>query len=256
MKFTENLASKSRKGISILVEEVSPSPRAVLIETHGGFKAKKEQVAVDNNLLVEFLKKEKINYVVIDLSNNGTQQNQPFDELRFGDRIKDVQSVIDYVMKKYNCDIILLGSSLGGMITLNAGVYSPSIKGIVLNCAALKAHECIGRSMASSEFADWKKNNLASVWGVWMKYDFYQDLVNNDASKVVGKIAEPILWFHGTEDEVVPIEQAREALKLNSAIRLVEIPGGKHRFGDKMKPGEWEQKVEEFIVESISNNAR
>ena len=253
MEYTENLTSKSGKGISILVEEASSTPRAIIIETHGGFMAKKEQVADDNKPLIEFLKKEKINYVAIDLSNNGTQQRQPFDELRFGDRIEDVHSVIDYVLKRYGSDIILLGSSLGGMITLNAGIYSPSIKGVVLSCAALKAHECISRSMTTTEFSDWKRNNMANVWGVPMEYDFYQDLVNNDASRVIGKITVPILWFHGTGDEVVPIEQAKEALKLNQVIRLVEIPGGRHRFGDKMKPGEWEKKVEEFIIEIVGS---
>lgn len=102
--------------------------------------------------------------------------------------------------------------------------------------------------MDQNEFKNWKEKDLANVWGVPMKYDFYEDLVNLDAMKIIPQITMPILWFHGTDDTTVPITQAHEAKYNNPNIELIEVQGGGHRFGDKMKPGEWEAKVITFIA--------
>ena len=83
-----------------------------------------------------------------------------------------------------------------------------------------------------------------------MKYDFYEDLVNLNAIKVIPNLKMPILWFHGSDDMVVPISQAYEAKSKNPNIELVLVSGGGHRFGDKMKPGEWENKIEQFILKA------
>jgi pimeloyl-ACP methyl ester carboxylesterase len=165
--------------------------------------------------------------------------------------VKDVETVVDYVTNKYRSPIVLVGSSLGGLITLNSAVYSPNIKGVVLNCAAVKAHICVEQTMDQSEFKNWKEKGMANVWGVPMNYDFYEDLVNLNAMKVIQSLTMPILWFHGSDDMVVPISQAYEAKSKNPNIELVLVSGGGHRFGDKMQSGEWEKKVEDFILKLI-----
>ncbi|MBI5619610.1 hypothetical protein HY950_01495 [Candidatus Gottesmanbacteria bacterium] len=248
MQYSQDLISKSGKKISILVFESSIDPNLTIIESHGGYKGSKEKVAEDNKELINFASNNKINYLSIDLSNNGSQQDQPFSELRFSHRVKDVETVINFVVDKYKSSIVLIGSSLGDLITLHAGAYAFNIKGIILNCAAVKAHICIEMSINPLEFRDWKEKNIANVWGVPMTYDFYEDLVNLNALKILPKLQMPILWFHGTDDTVVPIAHAREAKNINPKIELVEIQGGGHRFGDKMKPGEWEKTVEDFIL--------
>lgn len=253
MRYSNELLSKSGNKISILVFETSLTPKLTLIESHGGYIGSKEKVAEDNKQLIEFASKNNINYVSIDLSNNGTQKNQPINELRFSNRVKDIESVIDFVDKKYNSQIILIGSSLGGLITLNSAIYSSIVKGIILNCAAVKAHICVESTIDQNEFKNWKTNGVANVWGVPMKYDFYEDLVNLNAIKVIPNLKMPILWFHGSDDMVVPISQAYEAKSKNPNIELVLVSGGDHRFGDKMHPGEWERKLEDFILKIIQN---
>lgn len=251
MRYSEDLNSKSGKKISILIFENSQEPRLTLIESHGGFTGTKEKVAKDNKSLIEFASKNNINYISIDLSNNGTQKDQPLNELRYSNRVKDVESVTDYVIEKYNSPIILIGSSLGCLITLNSAIYSSNIKGIILNCAAVKAHICVEQTIDQNEFKNWKTKGEANVWGVSMKYDFYEDLTNLNAIKVIPKLNLPILWFHGSDDMTVPISQAYEAKSNNHNIELVVVSGGGHRFGDKIHPGEWENKVENFILKLI-----
>lgn len=248
MKYTKDLLSKSGNNISILVLESSLKPKLTLIESHGGYLGTKEKVADDSKQLIEFASSNDMNYISIDLSNNGTQKDQPINELRFSDRVKDVETVIDYVTNKYKSPIILIGSSLGGLVTLNSAIYSPNIKGVILNCAAVKAHIIIESTIDQNEFRNWKTKGVANVWGVSMLYDFFEDLVNLNAIKIIPSLTMPILWFHGSDDMTVPISQAIEAKSKNPNIELVVISGGGHRFGDKMQPREWEKKVEDFIL--------
>ena len=247
MKYTAPLQSKNGKTISILVFESSKNPILTIIESQGGFKGKKEDVAQENKPLVDYCTKNNMNYIAVDLSNNGTQENQPFDELLFSNRVKDIETVVDFYYDKYKSPIILLGSSLGGLITLNAAKHNSQVKGIVLNCAAVKAHISLENTNDPSEIKHWKEKGVATIWGVPLPYSFYEDLVNLDATKVLPSLKMPILWFHGTADTVVPFKQAEEAKLLNPNIELVAVQSGAHRFGDKMLSGEWERKVEEFI---------
>jgi len=251
MQYNKKLISKSGKEISILVFETSSQPKLTLIESHGGYIGSKEKTAEDNKLLIEFASKNNINYISINLSNNGSQKNQPINELRYSNRVKDIETVVDYTLQKYKSPIILIGSSLGGLITLNAANYSLEIKGIILNCAAVKAHICVESSIDQNELKNWKTKGIANVWGVPMKYDFYEDLVKLNAIRVIPNLKIPILWFHGSDDMTVPISQAYEAKSKNSNIDLVLVSEGGHRFGDKMQPGEWEKKVEDFITKLI-----
>lgn len=252
MKSKIKIKSKSGKPIELLLIESITNPLLTIIDSPGGFIETKEKAAQDNSILIEFCQKNKINYVSIDFSNNGKCKDRPVNELRFSHRIKDLETAIDYVSTKYKSPIILLGSSLGGFITLNTVSFSSKIKGVILNCAAVKAHICIETGMPPEEFKNWKQKGVAIVWGVPFTYDFYEDLVNLNAMKVIPTINKPILWFHGTNDMTVPISQAHEAKYHNHNIELIEVQGGGHRFGDKMKPGEWEKKVEEFIFRLLN----
>lgn len=248
MEFKKSLISKSGKAISLLVIETSKFPILTVIETHGGTVNSKEKTAAASSELIQYCQKNNINYLAIDLSNNGSQKDQPLDQLRFSHRFKDLESAIDFVIKTYNSSIVLLGSSLGGFVTLNNALYSPFIKGIILNCPAIKAHECVRDTMDKQEFDNWKDVGTTNVWGVPMTYDFYADLVANNAMKTIPEIKIPLLIFHGTEDKTVPIAQVREAKSINPSIELIEVKGGGHRFGDKMKKEEWENIVENFIA--------
>ncbi len=242
-----NLTSKSGKIISILVVESAHNPRVIIIESPGGFIETKDKIANANKILIKYCRMNLLNYIAIDFSNNGTRRDQPVTQLKFSNRVKDLETVIDFAKKRYNSPLILLGSSLGGFVTLNASTYSKSIKGIILNCAAVKAHICIKNLSLHHNLKLWRDKNEDEVLGFNMPYEFYQDLVSLDATKIISKIKVPILWFHGTSDKIVPIAQAYEAKKLNKNIELVEINGGGHRFGNRMRLGEWDKKVQEFI---------
>src|SRR3989344_6025547 len=128
MKLRKDIQSKSNKTISLLIFESSKNPKATIIYSHGGFTNNAEKDIGATGTLKDYCLQNNINFIAIDFSNNGTQKDQPLEELIFSNRIKDLESTIDFVTSEYHSPIVLFGSSLGGHITLNAADYSPQIK--------------------------------------------------------------------------------------------------------------------------------
>ena len=251
MSFREELLSKSNKKISLIIFESSKNPKLTIISAHGGLNMVDgdfaEITAKESSQLIEYCLKNNINFIAINFSNNGSQKDQPLNEILFSDRILDLESTIDFVQEKYKCPIILSGSSLGGHIIINTSDYSSKIKGIILNCPAIKAFEVIRDTMDKNEFEKWKIKDEAEVFGTKLKYSFYEDLLSHSAMSKIPKLTIPVLIYHGTADKIVPIDQSRESKALNRYVELVEVEGGEHRFGKMLKPGEWEEGVEQFI---------
>lgn len=248
MQYIKELFSKSGKQISLVIFESSENPKLTIISSHGGTANSAEEDIKATGSLLDYCQKNNINVFAINFSNNGTHKDQPVDKMLFSDRVKDLETAIDFVEKQYQSPIILIGSSLGGLITLNAANYSPKIKKIILNCPAIKAHECLKAQVDKKEFEQWRQTNAINWGGIIFSYHFWLDIESLNAMKLISNIHKPILIFHGTADQIVPIEQSREAKSLNKYIELIEVEDGGHRLGAKMIPGEWEEKVVNFIL--------
>lgn len=256
MDYRRELLSKSGKVISLLIYEASKTPRGTIIESHGSIGNSAELTAKESKRLIDYCLSQNLNYIAVDFSNNGTRPDQPENQVMFSDRIKDLETTMDFVQEQYRSPIILYGSSLGGHITINAANYSPVIKGIILNCPALIAFENVRETMDKEQFEGWSTKGQADYEFVNVSnipYAFYEDLKAYVALTIIPKLKVPILIFQGTADKVTPVENAREAKRLNPHIELVEIEGGGHRFGDRMQTAEYIQKVESFIESILSS---
>lgn len=248
MKKILEIQSESGKNISLLIFEHSNEPKYTFIDVHGSFIYSKEKTARDNEDLVKYAKEKKNNYIAIDLSNNGTQKDQPLSELNFVDRIKDVETTIDFALNRYNSSIILIGSSMGGFIALNAQMnYKKYIHRIILNCSAVKLHKHIEAGIPRYQVRNWKKFGFAQVWGVPFPYSWFEEIKELDPTDILTDIQIPVLWFHGTKDKTVPINYAQKAAHTNSNICLYEVKNAGHRFGEVMKKGEWISAIRDFL---------
>ena len=242
------LKSNSGKMISLLIMENSKSPKYCFLDVHGSFEYSKEKTFKDNQELVDYAQLKGCNYMAIDLSNNGTRPDQPVSGLSYTDRIKDVHTALEFIKSEYACQTILVGSSMGGFVSLNAAVdHLDYIYKIILNCAAVKMHEHIKPGIPGNEFENWEKNGTVNVWGVPFSYAWYQEVESLDVNKVLPKITVPILWFHGTDDQTVSIDYVIQAIKNIPNCRLYKIQGGGHRFGSAMQKGEWIGAIIKFL---------
>ncbi len=75
--------------------------------------------------------------------------------------------------------------------------------------------------------------------GMWAKDQTLKDGAASSASALPIDTLPPTMIFHGTADEIVPIESSRRfcarAVAAGRACRLVEYPGMPHSFNDKKK---------------------
>lgn len=247
-----NLVEEEVGQISILRTQIS-NPRLCIIETHGAIEGNKVDVAEYSHDLIEFCKKNEIIYIAYNPSNNGTQPDQPLEEVKFTKRVQDLVSVISYSENTYKCPIILIGSSLGALISINAASEKISnVTGLIINCGVVRPEETL-KILAGDTFNTWQEKDSAKVLNVNLPYAFFEDIISLHTEEKLRNLNIPILWFHGTKDDLALTDTVRYATKNSDKISLIEVENGGHRFGEFMQPGEWENKVETFIKDLMSS---
>ncbi len=247
MDLLERNIKSTDNHISILTSDTK-HPKLCIIEIHGGIEGDKWDVAEESKDLVNYCLKNEILYISVDLSNNGTQVNQSLNEVLFSKREEDLNSVISFVKDEYKCPVILIGTSLGGLIAINtASKNTEKIIGLVINCGVVNPEDLIKRIVVEEDFNQWHTSDMLNVFNINLPYSFFEDIKNLNTPDKIKSLNIPILWFHGEEDELVPIEQVEDLSLENKSIKLVKVENGKHRFGVSMQPGKWEERLENFI---------
>ena len=125
--------------------------------------------------------------------------------------------------------IVVWGRSLGSAVAL-ATAADRDVAGVVLvtplstGSAAAAAH--------------------ASSLGGWLVGDCFDNLSRAD------HIRCPVLVIHGTDDEVIPIEHARELHEsLDAPKRFVEIENGRHNDLERVDPAAYWSAVDSFVAD-------
>lgn len=132
---------------------------------------------------------------------------------------QDVLHVIDLMQERYHTDpgrVILIGCSMGGMGVFTIGArFAERFNGLMI---------ISGRG----DYYTWHKTT-PDMLSPWEREYVEAHFLSGQAARLRDM---PILGFHGTEDRVIRIEEARTAFRIlksvNPAARLVDIPDGDH----------------------------
>jgi pimeloyl-ACP methyl ester carboxylesterase len=257
MKIVKNIIIKGMHQKPILTDLFyleNNKPKGIVIFCHG-YKGYKDWGAW--NLVAKKFAKQNIFFVKMNFSHNGGTVDQPIDfpDLQaFGNNnfiieLDDLKSVIDWVVnnnsfeKEINVkNISLIGHSRGG--------------GIVL----IKAHEdtritkvitWAGVSDYGSKFPSgdalriWKENGVSYITNARTHqqmphyYQFYTNFKKNedrlDIKNAVEKLNIPFLIIHGSNDETVPLQEAKNMQSWNPNNKLEVIDNANHSF-DSAQP--------------------
>lgn len=152
--------------------------------------------------------------------------------------ISDALDVLDRVRQP----MVLVGSSLGGLIALEAARQSPSlVRGLLLLAPAYKFAQRYFLSIPAAEVGNWSRSGFRQFPDDYdggsfnLEYGFYQDL-QQYPRQGPWKFDFPVTILHGEHDEILPPEDSFELREMiqSPAIDLRLVSGGNHRLSDSI----------------------
>jgi dipeptidyl aminopeptidase/acylaminoacyl peptidase len=163
-----------------------------------------------------------------DFRGRGASQGQVEDSWG-SKRLEDVKAVVDWLVGRYSFERFgLLGSSFGSYVSLLHAAADERVSAVV----------CLAAPFQMMELLEAREGELGQKGSTSEQLGpaFVEDLRKTDEMMrdAVERIKAPTLMIHGTEDDVVPIEQARRIYdKLSCGKRFLEVEGGDHVFSDQ-----------------------
>jgi pimeloyl-ACP methyl ester carboxylesterase len=149
---------------------------------------------------------------------------------------------------------ILIGSSLGGYL---AGLYArhhTTVNRLILLAPAFRFHKLWTERLTREQLSSWKESGTIPVFHyaagseVPLGYQFLDDAARYEP---MPSFPQPALIFHGTQDDVVPLESSSEFARTHDNVRLVSLPSG-HELTDVLE--EIWRESEGFLLEALSNS--
>lgn len=242
--------SQNKPILADIFYKESRDPKPVIIFCHG-FIGFKDWGAY--NWMARFFAEKRYIFVKFNFSHNGTTPDHPedftdleaFGNNNFSIELDDLDTVIDWVRKtplipeaQKNLDAIyLIGHSRGGGIAILKAAFDKRIRKL----ATWASVSDFGFAWDEDTLLKWKNDgvmyidNTSTKQKLPLHYQLYENYLANkkefDISRAVDKLTIPFLIIHGTEDELVPFEQALEMKRWNQKAKLDLIPHGSHTFG-------------------------
>ena len=255
MKHIKNFIIKG-KGSKPLVTDYcyknNGQKKPILIFCHG-YKGFKDWGCW--NLIAEHFARNDFFFVKFNFSYNGGTPEQPIDfpDLEaFGNNnlsqeLDDLGIVLDSTLENNDLQpeieknkITLIGHSRGGGIITIKAAEDPRISSVV-SWAGVSDYE--NRFPKGKALDDWRKNGVYFVENSRTKqkmphyFQFYEDFVTNkkrfSIQTAVEKLTIPYLIIHGTNDEAVSVQEAKNLHTWNPNSELYLIDGAGHTFGGK-----------------------
>lgn len=209
-------------------------PKTTIITIHGFGK----NVSHEFDSLTKYLKSKKYEVVQFDMYD----PKNPKDD----DPKKWIQKAEQQMNQYKSHEIILIGFSMGGVIaSYLASVYK--IKSLILIAPAFHYLDLSKVTSQGVKFVKNIRNKTESIPSSTQTKAF-TSIVSN-YREAIYQVDCPICIFHGTKDEVIPIESSKTVYKkLTGDKRLIFIEDGKHRM---LYDGQMEQCIFVLIEQAI-----
>ncbi len=252
MKERKNIIIKGKHKKPILIDVFYPESsqtKSVIIFSHG-FKGFKDWGHF--NIVARKFAEAGFVFIKFNFSHNGTTPGNPLDfadleafgNNNYSKELDDLGSVIDWAVETQNfvsllaLPIYLLGHSRGGGISILKANEDSRIKKIVTWSAV---SDFASRLPKNDE--RFKKEGVVYVLNgrtgqqmpLYYQFaeDFYQNKQRLNIPAAVKNLKIPQMIVHGTDDEAVPVEEAKRMKHWNPGAELLLIDGASHTFGAK-----------------------
>lgn len=200
------------------------------------------------SLMMQKIAQNDLITVNMNFSHNGTTPEQlidfpdleAFGNNTFSKELHDVKDVIDFLEAKYNTSqLFLMGHSRGGATMLIKSFEDERVKGTI----TLGSVITIKDKYADNDWQEWKKEGVKYIYNgrTLQNMPLYKDLAEDifenknrfDILNFAPKIAKPTLLIHGTNDQVIALEESLLLKNINPNIEHFIIENANHTFGGK-----------------------
>jgi len=133
--------------------------------------------------------------------------------------------------------ISLIGSSMGGYLAALYAARHPEVRRLVLMAPAFGFARRWPESLGAEALAEWKRRGVREVFHYgegrprMLHYDLLEDGQNYEDYP---EFAQPALIFHGSHDDVVPVQFSREFAASHPNVQLEVLNSG-HELHDVLK---------------------
>ncbi|HET8861299.1 alpha/beta hydrolase family protein [Marivirga sp.] len=240
------------KPITADIRYISTQEKKPLILFVHGFKGFKDW-GVFNLMADKFAIKGFI-FMKINLSHNGTTANQlidfadleAFGNNNFTIELDDLKDTIDYLFSTSTSipvdeldfnNINLMGHSRGGGLILLKAREDKRIKNVI----TLAAISDLTNRWPQSFLDEWRAKGVQYIENkrtnqqMPLYVQLYDDVLNNldrlSIPKAVKELKQPLLAFHGTEDETLPVAMGYQLKEWKPETELVIFENENHVFG-------------------------
>lgn len=146
-----------------------------------------------------------------------------FSNLTITRQLEQVRNVI----KNIPNDVVIIGSSMGGLIATIIAQESEKVIKTILLAPAFEMSTRWSDKMTKEDKIKWQKEGEIPVYHyeyskeIPLKYKFFEDLQQYDTKNFTRQIN--CLIFHGRKDDVVPIEVSYDYINRNQLATLVVL---------------------------------
>ncbi len=191
----------------------------------------------------------------------------------FDDVVADVDQVIDTALEQHpGLPVVMIGHSMGGLIASRyAQTHGDRLTALVLSGPAIGRMELIDQLLGLDEIPDVpldpavlsRDGAVGEAYAadplVW--HGPFQRPMLEAMSKANGQVDEagslgalPLLWVHGADDLLVPIDGTRAGIDAieGATSRAIEYPGARHEIFNETNHGEVLADVVGFIAEVLA----
>jgi pimeloyl-ACP methyl ester carboxylesterase len=175
--------------------------------------------------------------------------------------VHQAQAALDLVIAKGYDRIGLVGSSFGGLVAILTAAQRHDIICLALKCPVVDFAEELRLTFGPEEIARWHATDtIHNIMGgpdrVRLRYDFYEDCLQQIAYGPAEHIIVPTLIVQGDQDECVPLHQSRRLRDaLGGPKRLDLLPGADHQFTREEDFQQMTTVISEWLVSHLSAKA-
>jgi putative redox protein len=172
-----------------------------------------------------------------DFSGNGQSEGE-FTESTYSKQIDEMQMAADVISDKGAQWIGLAGHSMGAVIAVLTAARTKDVKAVCAlagRLSGLNATHFFSKGQLK-ELEDTGKVSFSSRGrSLQLSTKFFADVNQYDLPETVKSLQTPLMVVHGEADEIIPVQDAYLAKKLNPEhTELVVIPGADHMFSAEM----------------------